>query len=206
VKYFADRIRYSSLHKEDQRDYTPTPFLWEGLFGGIADTPLHAELLRELAENLKEKDALTRYWFTKLFGLVAGSFGASTTYVISELAKDNSEDTYKVIGHLLDEAPREFVFLQKDLCANLVEQADRIFPDAHRRIVAALLGSSQSGGFQGIPGEPSPQQVAIKEQAVQLAADYASRPVVAKFYRQVADLSQELLDKQLASDEEDFVE
>jgi hypothetical protein len=206
VKYFADRILYSILHREDQRDYTPTPFLWEGLFGGIADTPLHAELLRELAEHLKEKDALTRYWFTKLFGLVAGSFGASTTYVISELAKDNSEDTYKVIGHLLDEAPREFVFLQRDLCANLVEQADRISPDAHRRILAALLGSSQSGGFQGISGEPSPQQIAIRDQARQLATEYAGRPVVEKFYRQVADLSQELLDKQLASDEEDFVE
>jgi hypothetical protein len=50
------------------------------------------------------------------------------------------------------------------------------------------------------------QQVVIKEQAAQLAAEYASRLVVAKFYRQVADLSQELLDKQLASDEEDFVE
>jgi hypothetical protein len=206
VKFFADRIQFSIRQKEERTDHTPTPFGWEGLFGAIADTPTHSEILRELAEKLKEDDALTRYWFTKLFGLVAGSFGASTKYVISELGKDRSDESYRIIAHLLEEAPRDFVFSDKDLCADLIEQADHKSPESHRRILAALVGSSQSGGFQGISGEPSPQQIAIRDQATRLATEYAGRPVVARFYKQVAQFAQEMIDKQLASDEEDFVE
>jgi hypothetical protein len=205
VGFFLDRIQYSMTHK-DEEGYTPTPFGLEELFAQIADTPAHAPIVRVLAGALKEPDVLKRYWFTKLFGLVAGSFGPSTLGVISELAEDKTEESYKVITTLLQEVPREFIFSEKDLCANLLEVANGISRQAFKGISGALLGSSQSGGFMGIPGEPFPQQVSIKERAAKLATEYAESPVVANFYREVAQMAQEMIDNQLARDEEEFGE
>jgi hypothetical protein len=205
VGFFHRRIEYSMAHK-DEEGYTPTPFGLEELFGQIADSPEHASIVRVLAEALKEQDVLKRYWLTKLFGLVAGSFGPSTQGVISELAEDKTEQSYNVIATLLHEAPREFIFSEENLCWNLLERANGISETAFKNIRGQLLASTQSGGFSGIPGEPFPQQVSIRERAAKLVSKYASKPVVAKFYSEVAQFAQEMIDKQLERDEEDFVE
>lgn len=205
VSFFLRRIEYSTAHKDEQ-DYTPTPFGLEGLFTHIADTPEHAVIVRGLAKALNVQDALERYWFTKLFGLVAGSFGPATQAVISDLAEDKTEENYKLIAVLLREAPREFVFSEKDFCAKLLESAKGISEQAFKSIYGELLGRTQSGGFSGIPGEPFPQQVSTKDRAAKLATAYAERPVVARFYTDVARVAQEMIDKQLERDEEEFIE
>ena len=205
VDLFVNRIEYSTAHK-DEGSYTPTPFGLEELFAQIADTPEHAAIVRVLAGSLKEPDALMRYWFTKLFGLVAGSFGPATQAVISELAEGKTEENYKLIAILLHEAPREFIFSEKDFCAKLLEGANRISEQAFKNISGQLLASSQSGGFSGIPGEPFPQQVSIRDRAAKVAREYADRPVVARFYGDVAQFAQEIIDKQLERDEEEFFE
>jgi hypothetical protein len=205
VGFFLSRVEYAMTHK-DEEHYTPTPFGLDELFAQIADTPEHAAIIRVLARSLNEQDVLKRYWFTKLFGLVAGSFGPSTQAVISELAEDKTEESYKLIATLLQEAPREFIFSEKDLCANLLERAKGISDQAFKNIYGQLWASSQSGGFSGIPGEPFPQQVSIKDQGAKLAAEYAERPDVAKFYNDVAQYAQQMIDKQLERDEEEFVE
>jgi hypothetical protein len=205
VGFFLRRIEYSTTHKEEE-SYTPTPFGMEELFAQIADTPEHAAVVRVLAQSLNEQDVLKRYWFIKLFGLVAGSFGPATQAIISELAEDKTEENYKLIAILLQEVPREFIFSEKDFCAKLLEAANRISEQAFKNISGQLVASSQSGGFSGIPGEPFPQQVSIKDQAAKLATEYADRPIVAKFYGDVAQFAQEMIDKQLERDEEEFGE
>jgi hypothetical protein len=205
VDFFVNRIEYSMTHK-DEEGYTPTPFGLEELFAQIADTPAHASIVRVLARTLNEQDVLKRYWFTKLFGLVAGSFGPATQAVISELAEDKTEESYKLIAILLQEVPREFIFTEKDFCAKLLEAANGISEQAFKNISGQLLATSQSGGFSGIPGEPFPQQVSIKDRVAKLTTEYADRPVIAKFYSDVAQFAQEMIDKQLERDEEDFVE
>jgi hypothetical protein len=205
VYFFVNRIEYAMTHNEEE-GYTPTPFGLEELFEQISDTPEQAAIIRVLARTLNAQDGLRRYWFTKLFGLVAGSFGPAIQSVISELAEDKTEENYKLIAILLEEAPREFIFSGKDVCAKLLEAADRISEQALRNISSQLLASSQSGGFSGIPGEPFPQQVSIKDRAAKLATEYADRPIVSRFYSNVAQFAQEMIDKQLERDEEEFVE
>ena len=205
VGFFLHRIEYSMTHKDEER-YTATPFGLDELFAQIVDTPEHAAIIRALAGSLNEQDALKRYWLTKLFGLVAGGFGPATQAVMSELAEDKTEENYKLIAILLQEVPREFIFSEKDFCAKLLEAANRISVQAFKNISGQLLASSQSGGFSGIPGEPFPQQVSIKDRAAKLATEYADRPVVAKFYSDVAQFAQEMIDKQLERDEEEFIE
>jgi hypothetical protein len=205
VTFFLHRIEYSMAHK-DEEGYTPTPFGLDELFAEIADTPEHAAIIRVLARSLNEQDVLKRYWFTKLFGLLAGSFGPSTQSAISELAEEKTEESYKLIATLLQEAPREFIFSEKELCANLLERAKGVSQQAFENISGQLWATSQSGGFSGIPGQPFPQQISIKDRAAKLAAEYAERPDVAKFYSDVAHYAQQMIDKQLERDEEDFVE
>lgn len=204
VDFFVDRIDYSMSHK-DVEGYTPTPFGMDDLFAQIADAAQY-EIIRALVRTLNEPDALKRYWFTKLFGLVAGSFGPATQRVISELAEEKTADSYKLIATLLREAPREFIFSDKDLCANLLEAANGISDQAFKSISGQLFAISQSGGFSGIPGEPFPQQISIRDRGTKLAAEYAGRAVVAKFYSDVAQIAQQMIDRQLERDEEDFVE
>jgi hypothetical protein len=205
VDFFLRRIEYSTTHK-DEEGYTPTPFGLEDLFAQIADTPEHVAIVRLLARSLNLQDVLRRYWFTKLFGLAAGSFGPATRAVISELAEDRTEENYKLIAILLQEVPREFIFSEKDFCAKLLEAANGISEQAFKNISGQLLASSQSGGFSGIPGEPFPQQVSIKDRAAKFATEQADRPIVAKFYRDVAQFAQEMIDRQLERDEEEFGE
>jgi len=205
VGFFLSRIEYSTAHR-DEEGYSPIPFGLDELFAQIADTPEHAAIVRLLAGSLNVQDALQRYWFTKLFGLVAGSFGPVIQAVISELAEDKTEENYKMIAILLHELPREFIFSEKDFCAQLLETANSISEQAFKNISGQLLASSQSGGFSGIPGEPSSQQLSIKDRAVNLATEYADRPVVANFYTEVAQFAQEMIDRELERDEEYFVE
>jgi hypothetical protein len=122
------------------------------------------------------------------------------------LAEAKTEEKYKMIAILLHELPREFIFSEKDFCAQLLETANSISEQTFKNISGQLLASSQSGGFSGIPGEPSSQQLSIKDRAVKLATEFANRRVVANFYTEVAKFAQEMIDRELERDEEYFVE
>jgi hypothetical protein len=206
VDFFLKRIDYSIAHKDDQASYTPTPFGLSNLFGDFTTRQDYATTLRHLVELQKGADPLKRYFINKLFGLVAGPFGPATQNLIVEMSGDKDEETYKLIAGLLEEAPSNFIFSNNDLCARLLEGANVTSKDALRRITAGLIASTQSGVFTGIPGQPAPGQVSIRDRANQLALEYAQQPVVADFYRLVAQDAQRLIDEQLERDEEEFIE
>lgn len=206
AEFFVERVKFAVTHKTDQTDYTPIPFGLDGLFGPISDSPEHMDILRSLANALKNGDPLQKYWLTKLFGLVAGGFGPSTVLVIRELAEDNTESSFRLIADLLHEAPRMFIFDNKDLCASLLEKAKLLSPESFKRISGALWATTHSGVFHGIPGQPSPEYLAVRDSARQAASEFGNRPVVSGFFKDVAESAEQRIKDDLERDEEVFFE
>jgi len=126
--------------------------------------------------------------------------------VIQDLRKSDKESDYKLLARLLAEAPSDFAFAQKELCAHILEASSAISQEAHRWIRGALAGSAESGAFTAAPGHPSPRHTHVRDQANKLAEEFTTRPVVANFYRDLAKAAQDTIGAMLEKGEEFLLE
>jgi hypothetical protein len=206
VSYLLDRIEFDVTHQEMGPTYSAVPFELDTAASVIRNHKSYPSVLHRLVEDLNRSEGLKAYWLTKLFQKLAGGFGPEAIDVIKLLAESNRESSYKVLARLLAEAPRNFPFDQKELCAHLLETSFAISEEAHRRIRGALFSSTESGAFTAAPGRPSPRHTQVREQANKLAEEFAARPAVANFYGDLAKAAQRTIDAMLERDEEFLLE
>jgi hypothetical protein len=206
MRFFLDRIDHAVSQTRGESRYSPIPFGLEGLFAPISGSLEYVEILRDIAKSLDGANAVRKYFLTKLFGLIAGAFDPSIQKVILELAKDKNEGSFAIIGTLLAEAPRTFVFSEKSLTAELLELANSVSSQALQNVSRGLWASTQSGVFHGTPGQPSPDHVSIRDQSIQAMSEYSNQPVVAAFFKNLASYMEGTIKDDLDRDEEMFFE
>jgi len=204
--FFLKRIHFATKRERSGMSYSAIPFGLEGLFSCIDGTPVHEVLLRKVSHYLAtRKNGLRSYWYTELFKLIAGSFGGAVLKVISELELECTDASYQTIALLLSNAPHGFVFHEKHFCAQLLERALRVSQKSHDHVAATLAASAETGTFTFASGQPSPRHVSIRDNANALAEEFKARPVVASFFRNLAQHAQITIDDMRRRDEEEFV-
>jgi hypothetical protein len=69
------------------------------------------------------------------------------------------------IGAIFSKASEAFVFEHRALVVRLLEKADRFGKEILRRMISALYCAAIQGMRSGVPGEPFPQDITMKEEA-----------------------------------------
>jgi hypothetical protein len=81
-----------------------------------------------------------------------------------------TEDDIDMIGTILREAHPSFVFTEFSFVNRLLERAQQFSLDLCRHVTSALYASAISGMRHGAPGEPFPEDVALKEKSEEALA------------------------------------
>jgi hypothetical protein len=112
-----------------------------------------------------EQKLVFSYRSRELFETMFGSFDAEVVQLLDGWsAAADAKDTL-LIGNILHEAPPDFVFAHAAFVERLLERAKRLDQEAYRHLLSGLLASAVGGIRQGIPGEPFPRDLEMKENA-----------------------------------------
>jgi hypothetical protein len=116
----------------------------------------------------------------------------------------NSCDATKIVlaACLLKETSRSFVFSNVPFVSNLLWQAQKAGLEPYKRVVSYLWSSAISGGRIGTPGQPMPEDVSIRDQALKVLEQLPAGSPEYRFYESLAKDREAMIRNQLAEDEE----
>lgn len=102
----------------------------------------------------------------ELFALLFGPFDAHLTAVLQDWLKSADTQQLKCMERLVAQAHPEFVFEQPVFIEQLLQQARQQGPKVLRDMRSALYSASVHRSKQGTPGQPFPQDVKLRDQAI----------------------------------------
>ncbi|MGE0769701.1 MAG: helix-turn-helix domain-containing protein [Hyphomicrobiaceae bacterium] len=100
----------------------------------------------------------------ELFGWMF-PFDETLTRALGEWMEVADQAGLELIGQLLSEAPNRFVFSNIAFVARYLERCQQFGKDCYRRGSNNLFSSAVSGMRSGTPGEPFPEDLALRENA-----------------------------------------
>ena len=172
---------------------------------GLATSPDKETFLREIRDASLEPGWLIDYWVPQLFREVSSGFeSAESLKVLEEWINSENADKIKSAAQLVFAAPPGFVFGHVGFTSNLLERAHAAGEDCYQSVSSSLIGSTHSGVHSGTPGEPMPQDVAIREQASAVASQFDVGSPGYRFYSLLAESAGAFISEQLRRDEELF--
>ena len=150
---------------------------------GLVTSPDQESILRELRDASLEPGWSIQYWIPQLFREVSSDFESSASLpVLEEWINSESADRIKPAAHLVSCAQPAFVFKHVEFITNLLERAHAASFDCYQSVSGSLRSSAMSGTHWGTPGQPMPHDVAIRDQAAVLAAQFDAGSPTNRFY------------------------
>ena len=204
VGFLLNRIRKEPKWKS-RYDALPALGFQEPLTG-LATSPDQESILRELRDASLGQGWSVEYWIPKLFSEASSGFEADAGLrVLGEWIDSESAELIERAAQFLKGAPSAFVFKRVGFVSNLLERAHVASADCYRNATSSLASCALLGTRSGTPGQPMPQDVAIKDQASAVAAQFEAGSPTHRFYVLLAESADTSIRDQLMRDEEPFV-
>lgn len=122
--------------------------------------------------------------------------------VLDEWVNSGNAGRIKGAASLVSGAPPAFIFSHVEFTSNLLERAYAAGDATYRTVSASLARCALSGTRSGTPGQPMPQDVAIRDQASAVATQFVAGSPTYRFYHSVAERAEAGIRDQLLRDEE----
>ena len=196
----------SRIRKKEEKGarYHPLPLLkFRDPLIGLAASPDYENILREIRDTLLEPGGAAEYWIEKLFREASLDFeSAASLKVLDEWINSGDAARIQLAARLVSRAQPEFIFKHVGFIANLLERAYAAPTDCYQDVACSLESSARSGTRLGTPGQPRPQDVAIRDQALEVATQYDAGSPPYRFYTSLAESAEASIRSQLLKDEE----
>jgi hypothetical protein len=188
-------------------DFQPLPYTGfsHGL-KGISSSPNYTDILKKVRDRAISPKSHEEFWIPKLFLEISDGFSVKCIDVLREWINSGDKNKIEAVAYLLQDAPSGFAFSHPALVSTLLENAYRINDDCYRNVEGYLFCSAISGTRSGSPGQPMPQDVRLKDRAMELLKNYPAGSPTFKFYFSLIQHAENAIRVQLARDEEYFVE
>ena len=172
---------------------------------GLATSPDQENMLREIRDASLEPGWSVEYWIPQLFREVSSGFESATSLkVLDEWINSGSADRIKSAARLVSGAHPAFVFKHVGFTSNLLERAHAASYDCYQNVTSSLASSALSGTRSGTPGQPMPEDVAIRDQASAVASQCDAGSPAYRFYASLAESAEASIRNDLLRDEELF--
>lgn len=181
IKLFLQRIeRYQ---QESGSNYKPLPYSgFKHSLNGLTKSDEYEEILRDILQESLNMTNSTSFWFPKLFQEVSLGFNPTSLKVLEEWVNSKEADKIETVGHLLSNAPQEFVFTHSTFVQNILEQADTMGNECYHKVSYFLRQSVTSGVRIGLPGQPFREDISIQKQASDILSQLTVGSPSYKFY------------------------
>ena len=190
---------------EREKNFQPLPYLGfhHGL-QGVTSSPRYKDILKKIRERALSPKSHEYFWIPKLFSEISGGFSQKCINVLKEWSESGEKNKIVAVAYLLKDAPSGFVFSHPAFVSELLENAYKINDDCYRNVGSYLRCSAVSGTRTGSPGQPMPQDVRLRDQAMELLNKYPAGSPTYKFYFYLVRHAENEIRDELARDEELF--
>jgi len=203
ASFLIRRYRHAIQNNKRNDEYQPMPYLgFRDAFKNISSQENYVDILKEVRSLALVKKGLSSFWLPNLFRELSDNFCPSSLEILKEWVDSDEKDKIIAVSLLLREAPDNFVFHNYDFVKDLLECAHRKGEEVYREVSSNLFGSAISGDRTGTPGQPMPQDVALKEQAEGMRKKYLAGSPVWNFYDSLRQHAERSIRDSLARDEE----
>jgi transcriptional regulator with XRE-family HTH domain len=171
--FFMARVKLAA--EQDSWEFRPCN---HGPYGNVPlrfrESPDFVRVLREVASwlgSINNASPMLRDRATELFATMFAPFDAEFLAFLAEWVEMGKAEDLKLVSHILHEMPVEnralndFVFRESSFVIRLLERAQQFGKDCHKRVSSNLFGSAIRGLKSTTPGEPFPEDLAMKEKA-----------------------------------------
>jgi len=188
-----------------EKDFQPLPYTGfrHGL-QGISSSPRYTDILKKVRERALSPKLHEYFWIPKLFSEISDSFSAKCIDVLREWTESGDKNKIEAVAYLLEDASAGFVFSHSEFVSELLENAYKINDDCYRNVGSYLHRSAVSGTRSGSPGQPMPQDVRLRDQAMELLKKFQTGSPTYQFYSSLIRHAESEIRDQLARDEEFF--
>ena len=156
------------------------PILFKAV--SLVPNPTHSDVQNPFLQ----KTSQTRYYYEDEV-LV---FSSTSLDVLSEWIDSGDRNKIEAVGYLLSDTPKAFVFQNVNFVCNLLEQAYNLGDECYNTVSRSLFQAVTSGSRSGTPGEPFPEDVAIKEQSAAVAKKLVAESPSHQFYESLGKEAQ----------------
>jgi hypothetical protein len=219
VQFLMKRIEHDE--KDDKGEYQPLPFQgFNNRLESIAKSKEYRNILIDIRNQALKRTHTKKKWLPVLFkeiSLVPNNtdsdiqdmfphktspicssykdealvFSPTSLDVLSEWIDSGDRNKIEAVSCLLSDAPKAFIFQNVEFLSNLLEQAYDIGDDCYNTVSSDLFQSVTSGIRSGIPGQPFPEDIAIKEQSAAVARQLVAESPSQRFYESLAKDAQD---------------
>jgi len=195
-------IRLARAARRPSRNYDPVPDVdLTRCLHAIIGTKAEESLLRRTLKQYVTSKYPARRWLGEFFaGLSMNFTTAASLQVLGEYVNSGARARIEAISGLLRTAPHSFVESQVDFVDGLLRAAHQAGSECCRRVVSELHASAISFTRQSKVGEPSPQDVGMRDECLAIAKRFPAGSPSRHFYEDLAKHAQSSIDEQLARD------
>ncbi len=197
---------------ENKRDegYRPLPILGFSHhplngFRGAEQLPL-LRLLRDRVLQVKDIGGMVKYHLKKLFQEISRGTNHPGFIVLEEWLDSGETRKLEVISELLSEAPSHFLFEKVEFVTRLLEKSYDLGKDCYQKVRSGLFCAAWTGSRHGTPGQPFPEDVALRDNAHRVLEQLPRGTLTYCFYKDLEEGTIREIKNHLARDEELFVD
>lgn len=183
--------------------YRPLPITgFKYPLDGFISSDNYATLLREVRNSFLEESNGIRHWLPRLFKEISSGFHPVSLAIIQEWVDSGEREKIVSAILLLEEAPEDFIFEHEGFVIYVIERAHAAGGDCYTQVAFALSHSVRFGLRSGAHGQPFPQDVTLRDKAMEAIKRYSLGSLAYQFYDELAKWAENRIrDAQLEDDD-----
>jgi hypothetical protein len=165
--FFMERVEHAA--STDDWHYRPCnhgPYLHVPL--RFRETEEFSSLLRQVSQWMKShpgKGYQFKHRAAELFNVMFNPLDDELLGFIQDWIDESTPDDMRIISQVLSESGPDFVFEQRIFVARFMDKAKQQGKEVLENAASALYSSAISGLKSGIPGEPFPKDIKMRDDA-----------------------------------------
>ena len=207
VRFFLQRLDKNAQKETENKDYQPMPYLgFRYAFKGISSMQGYKDILREIRDRALRSDSTSYFWLPKLFKYVSEGYCKTSLEVLTEWVDSGEAKKIEAVATLLKDAEPGFIFREVNFVSRVLEKAYSVSDECYRRVSSDLSSCAISGTRSGTPGQPMPQDVALRDKSKEITKRFPPGSPTSRFFHSLIQYAETAIQETLARDEEIFME
>jgi hypothetical protein len=209
LNFLLERIEHEqAMRHAESREFQAIPWFWHR----DADLKFreHAQfpaILSAIVEWMKgKKDLIVEKRGAVLFATISGGFDDVTLQALSPSLFSPDPATVRAASSLLAEAPRTFVFEQAPLVVRLLSHAHALGKEVQGNVGSDLWGSAIQGTRSGVPGQPFPEDLAMRDQSEEMLKTLPKGSPAWEFYAGLKKQAETFINMEWCRELDEFAE
>ena len=190
--------RIENYIEDPNREYNPLPYGDLQYTFNFSEDITARDTIQSIRDLSLRKPQHLNLLLSKLFKVVLKSATEIGLAVLSEWVNSDDSEKIESVSHLLGSIPQSFALTQAEFLSNLLEKADITGDQCFEIVYDTLSIAIRTTGVRGgTIGEPSKDDVILRDQSLAIASQFLIGSPAHKFYSSLAKYAESNIKRQI---------